>query len=311
MLPFRLIYHPNYDLNFGQHVFVSQKYRLIHDQLLREKLADEGDFEAPEPATDADLLLVHERGWIERLAQGTLSSREEMRLEVPYSPEMVRAFWLAAGGSILAARRALRDGFAFHIGGGFHHAFPGHGEGFCAIHDVAVAIRKMQQEGLIETAAVIDCDVHHGNGTAAIFEGDPSVMTVSLHQYNNYPMEKPPSSLDVHLPDRVGDEEYLERLNQVCDLSMALDFRPQLLFYIAGADPYEDDQLGGLRLTKEGLYRRDKMVYQAARKLGVPVAVTLAGGYARRVEDTIAIHCNSVRAGRDVYASESSSSSKE
>src|SRR5580704_13258333 len=208
----KLIYHDDYDLNLGAHVFPSQKYRLI-----RDRLATEGyDFLAPEPATDDDLLLVHGRGWVTRLRQGTLHEGELMRLEIPWSQRMADAFCLAAGGSTLAARCALDDGSAFNIGGGFHHAFPGHGEGFCAIHDVAVAIRKMQQERLIERAMVVDVDVHHGNGTAAIFVCDPTVFTLSIHQFNNYPSIKPPSNIDVHLEDGVGDEEYIERLEEAC-----------------------------------------------------------------------------------------------
>ena len=181
----------------------------------------------------------------------------------------------------------------FNIGGGFHHAFPGHGEGFCAIHDVAVAIRALQHSKIIERAMVVDCDVHHGNGTAAIFAGDRTVLTVSLHQFNNYPSEKPASTIDVHLRDGTGDEEYLERLRGALDL--ALGFSPHLMVYVAGADPYREDQLGGLSLTLEGLKRRDRMVFETALQRNVPVAVTLAGGYARDTSDTVAIHCNTVK----------------
>src|ERR1700722_698590 len=192
MLPFKLVYHDGYDLNLGAHVFPSQKFKLIRDRLIADGFADEGDFVAPEPASDEDLLRVHRREWITKLKHGTLDYFELMKLEIPYSRKMVDAFWLAAGGSILAARGAMRDGVGFNIGGGFHHAFAGHGEGFCAINDVAVAIRKLQHEAVIERAMVIDCDVHDGNGTAAIFADDPTVFTVSLHQLNNYPSIKPP-----------------------------------------------------------------------------------------------------------------------
>ena len=212
MLPYRLVYHEGYDLRLGDHVFPSQKFRYIHDRLLRDGFAAAEDFVRPEPATDADILAVHEPGWVQRLQTGTLSYQEVMRLEVPYSRELVEAFWLAAGGSMLAARLALEQGIGFNVGGGFHHAFAGHGEGFCAINDIAVAIRAMQRGGCIRRVMVVDCDVHHGNGTAGIFAGDTSVFTLSIHQFNNYPTEKPPSSLDIHLPDGVGDEEYLHRL---------------------------------------------------------------------------------------------------
>jgi len=216
VLPFKLVYHDGYDLNLGAHVFPSQKYRMIRDRMLAEKFAEESDFVVPEPASDEDVLLVHERGWVTRLKLGTLDYLELMKLEIPYSQKMLEAFWLAAGGTTLAARLALKDGVGFNLGGGFHHAYPGHGEGFCAIHDVAVAIRKLQQEKRIERAMVIDVDVHHGNGTAAIFLEDPSVFTLSIHQYNNYPSHKPPSTIDIHLEDGVGDEEYLTRLAEAC-----------------------------------------------------------------------------------------------
>src|SRR5580658_888203 len=196
MLPYRLVYHEGYDLRLGDHVFPSQKYRYIHDRLLRDSFAAPEDFVRPEPAADSDILAVHEPGWVERLKSGTLSYHEIMQLEVPYSRELVEAYWLAAGGSMLAARLALEQGIGFNVGGGFHHAFPGHGEGFCAINDIAVAIRAMQRNvgggrgRAIERAMVVDCDVHQGNGTAGIFANDPSVFTLSIHQFNNYPAEK-------------------------------------------------------------------------------------------------------------------------
>ena len=294
-LNFRLVYHDGYDLNLGAHVFPSSKFRLIRERLLRDGFAAEADFLEPEPASDADLELVHTRDWVSRLKNDRLTRDEMLELEIPYSPEMVRGFWLAAGGSILAARAALEDGGAYNTGGGFHHAFSAHGEGFCAIHDVAVAIRKMQQEKLIERALVIDCDVHHGNGTAAIFRNDDSVFTISIHQFNNYPAVKPPSDLDIHLEDGVRDDEYLRRLGEGY-LPALEKFRPQLVMYVAGADPYYDDQLGGLGLTLPGLRRRDDLVLQGARRLGIPVAVTLAGGYARNLEDTITIQSNTAKA---------------
>lgn len=293
MLPFKLIYHPQYDLNLGEHVFPSRKYGLIHDQLLAEGFAETSDFVEPLPASDEQILLVHEPGWVHRLKTGTLSQAELLQLEIPYSRAMVDAFWLATGGTLLAARKALRDRLGFNIGGGFHHAFPDHGEGFCAIHDVAVAIRALQHERLIARALVVDCDVHHGNGTAAIVAGDASVLTLSLHQYHNYPSEKPPSTIDVHLRDGVGDEEYLERLRGA--LTVAMSFAPDMVFYLAGADPYGEDQLGGLSMTIAGLKQRDQLVFETALSQNTPVAVTLAGGYARNTSDTVTIHCNTVK----------------
>src|SRR4051812_11365475 len=234
MLSFKLVYSDDYYLPIGSHVFPAEKYKRIHDRLMATGVAEKADFETPLPASDQDVLLVHTPQYVQKLKTGTLSAKEELQLEVPYSPELVRAFWLAAGGSIAAARHALRDGIGFSIGGGFHHAFPDHGEGFCVIHDAAIAIRRMQRDDRIRTAMTVDCDVHQGNGTAAIFAGaripsDPlpssappileegvpaklrnahagDVFTISLHQENNYPVWKPPSSIDVDLPDETGDE---------------------------------------------------------------------------------------------------------
>src|SRR6202166_3973017 len=206
MLPFKLVYHERYDLNLGAHVFPSEKFRLIHDKLLNDGIAEADDFLRPEPATDADIRRVHTEDWVQKLKTGTLTASEQMKLEVPYSPELVQAFWLAAGGTIAAAESALPDGFGCNIGGGFHHAYPGHGEGFCAIHDVAVAIRRLQHDGAIRKAMVVDTDVHQGNGTAAIFADDASVFTLSIHQENNYPAFKPPSGVDLNLEDGVADE---------------------------------------------------------------------------------------------------------
>jgi acetoin utilization deacetylase AcuC-like enzyme len=298
MLPFKLVYDERYDLNLGAHVFPSQKYRLVHEALLAQGIATKEDFLAPLPASDEDVLRVHGADYVRKLKTGTLSYAEKMRLEIPWSEEMIQACWLAAGGSILAGRRALADGWAGNIGGGFHHAYPDHGEGFCAIHDVAVAIRRLQADGAIKNAMVIDTDVHHGNGTAAIFGGDSSVFTFSIHQENNYPYPKPPSNIDVDLPDGVDDHDYLAILEK--NLHRAFDeFGPDIIFYVAGADPYREDQLGGLALSLDGLGRRDAMVFDYARRHRVPVVITLAGGYARRVSDTVKIHVGTFVAARD------------
>ncbi len=290
----KLVYSDLYNLNLGEHVFPSTKYRLVRKRLLETGLACEADFLEPQPAEDTDVLLVHTADWVRKLKTGELEPWEVSRMEIPYSRELVRAVWLAAEGSLLAGRCALADGSAVNIGGGFHHAFPGHGEGFCAIHDVAVAIRKLQTERAIACAMTVDLDVHHGNGTAAIFARDTSVFTFSMHQENNYPFEKPPGDLDVPLPDGCSDGMYLGLLRE--NLRKALSaFRPDLIYYIAGADPYREDQLGGLALTLEGLRERDRTVFSIAREHNVPVAVTLAGGYARNLDDTIAIHVGTVR----------------
>jgi acetoin utilization deacetylase AcuC-like enzyme len=299
MLPFKIVYHERYDLNLGPHVFPSQKFRLICEMLLRENIATKNDFLIPNPASDEDILRVHTADWVRKLKTGTLTASDVMKLEVPYSPELVEAVWLAAGGTILAGQSALRDGFGSNLSGGFHHAYPGHGEGFCAIHDVAVAIRKLQADGPVKKAMVVDTDVHHGNGTAAIFRNDATVFTISIHQENNYPAHKPPSSIDLNLDDRADDSEYLGAL--IPAIQKAFDeFQPEILFYVGGADPYCEDQLGGLSLTKEGLKERDRKVFEEARCRRIPVATVLAGGYARRVEDTVRIHVNTILAARDV-----------
>jgi len=305
MLPFKLVYHQGYDLRLGEHVFQSQKFGIVRNLVLAEHIAEPSDILAPEPATDEDVLRVHTREWVDKLKHDTLSASERMRLEIPYSEAVVRGFWLAAGGSILAARCALKDGFGFNIGGGFHHAFPGHGEGFCMIHDVAIAIRRLQSDGALRKVLIVDTDVHQGNGTAAIFADDPDVFTLSLHQENNYPEPKPPSDLDVNLADGTGDEEYLELL----DKALAEAFRrfaPEMIFYIGGADPYREDQLGGLWLSMRGLQERDALVFAEARLRGLPVAVAFAGGYARKVEDTVRIHANTIIAAREAATARAS-----
>ena len=298
MLPFKLVYDDAYDLNLGAHVFPSQKYRLIHKRLLEEGHAAPEDVLKPSAASDEDILRVHTPEYVEKLKKGTLSPSEIARMEIPYSREMVKACWLAAGGSILAGQRAMADGWAANLSGGFHHACPGHGEGFCVIHDVAVAIRRLQADKIIERAMVVDTDVHQGNGTAVIFRGDENVFTLSIHQENNYPFPKAHSTMDIDLEDGTGDADYLAILEK--HLHKAFEhFSPQIVFYVAGADPYREDQLGGLALTIEGLKKRDALVFGYARREGTPVVITLAGGYARAVGDTVTIHVNTILAARD------------
>ncbi len=333
MLPFKLVYNQGYYLPIGGHVFPAEKYHLIHKRLLQGGIVDPGDLLEAAPAEDRDVLLVHTSDYVYRLQNGTLSAREELQMEIPYSYELVDAFWLAAGGSILAARRALDDGVCFNVCGGFHHAFPNHGEGFCMIHDVAIAIRRVQKDRRVAKAMVVDCDVHQGNGTAYIFNsglhgGEPlplqypvvsgsngrvtmnegasgDVFTISLHQENNYPAWKPPSSIDVNLPDGCPDDEYLEWLEKAVSRGLE-NFTPDLLCYVAGADPYREDQLGGLGLSIDGLKRRDEYVFRVAQAREIPVMVTFAGGYAQNLDDTVTIHCNSVLAAREVFAAHSS-----
>jgi acetoin utilization deacetylase AcuC-like enzyme len=311
-----VVYSPRYAIDIGQHVFPTRKYQLVHAGLIESGVIRPSDIVEPPLATWDELELVHASEYLGRLRDGTLTDEDIAQLELPWSQEMVDGFRLMTGGTIEAAliacgleRRSQESEvrsqksevtstskFAFqtsslsvvgHIGGGLHHAFPNHGEGFCPVNDVAVAVRVLQRRG-IERVAIVDLDVHHGNGTAFIFESDRRVFTFSMHQQHNYPMWKPRGSLDIGLPDGVHDHTFLRELERA--LPQVLAHRPACVFYLAGADPYEDDQLGGLRLTRDGLRRRDRMVIDAVRSAGVPLVVTLAGGYARRVEDTVAIH---------------------
>ena len=282
----RVVYSDRYHIDIGTHVYPTIKY-----QLVQRALADRGGsaFIEPTPAGWDDLALVHTPGYLEKARTGSFDPGEVAQLELPWSPGVVEGFRLMTGGTIDAARDGVLSGVGLHIGGGFHHAFANHGEGFCLFNDVAVAIRVLQREGRIVRAAVVDCDVHHGNGTAMIFDGDPSVFTFSIHQQHNYPAFKPRSSLDIGVEDGIGDAEYLGKLRGA--LQTVLLFEPDAVFYLAGADPYEDDQLGGLRLSMTGLRDRDRLVFSTCRTARIPVVLTLAGGYARRVEDTVAIHC--------------------
>jgi acetoin utilization deacetylase AcuC-like enzyme len=309
MLPFKVIYHPQYDLELGPHVFPSEKFRLIHDALLADGIAEQSDFLQPELASDEEILRVHTPAYVNKLKTDSLTLSERMKLEIPLSETTRIGFWLAAGGSILAGQKALEDGFAANLSGGFHHAYPGHGEGFCMIHDVGVAIRSLQAAGRIRTAMTVDTDVHHGNGTAAIFGNDPSVYTLSIHQENNYPMPKPPSDEDIGLDDGTRDADYLNALEEGV-LRALKKMTPDIIFYVGGADPYREDQLGGLALTIEGLRQRDRLVFEHARRRGIPVASTLAGGYARHVADTVRIHVNTIVAAREVALQQSRAANK-
>ncbi len=282
-----VVYSGQYHIDIGSHVFPTRKYHLLHDRI-RASSVDPNIVE-PQAATWEQLALVHSGQYLAKLQTGTFEWNELALLEIPWSPEVVEGFRLMTGGTIEAAYFALETGRpGFHVGGGFHHAFAGHGEGFCLFNDVAVAIRLLLGDGVLERAAVIDLDVHHGNGTAFIFEGDPRVFTFSMHQEHNYPVDKPRGSLDVGLPDGAGDDVYLEQLR--ASLPQAMASAPQIVFYLAGADPFEDDQLGGLALTKSGLRHRDRIVLDACNASGIPVVILLAGGYARRLEDTVDIH---------------------
>jgi acetoin utilization deacetylase AcuC-like enzyme len=286
-----VVYSARYRLDIGAHVFPTSKYALVHARLLESGTLLPSDIVEPEPASWGDLALVHTPEYLARMRDGTLTGEDLAELQLPWSVDIVEGFRTMVGGTVQAARLAcgprLGPPVAVHIGGGLHHAFASHGEGFCPFNDVAVAVRVLQAVG-IERVAIIDLDVHHGNGTAFIFESDPRVFTFSMHQQHNYPAWKPRGSLDIGLPDGAGDRTFLRHLQEALPTVMAS--HPQCVFYLAGADPYEDDQLGGLALTLEGLRVRDRMVIEANRSAEVPLVITLAGGYARRVEDTVAIH---------------------
>jgi len=294
-MPF--IYSAKYHADIGPHVFPIEKYRLVYEKLAREGQVPETEFLEPQAATDEELLLVHTREYLDDLKHCRWTHRT-MYSELPISKEIIELFILVAGGTILACREALAHRWAVHLGGGFHHAFPSHGEGFCYVNDLAVAIRVVQREGLIRKAAVIDCDLHQGNGTAVIFRDDDSVFTFSIHQQELYPI-KQQSDLDIPLRNGVGDEEYLDHLRRAIP-SILDDFKPELVLYQAGADPYEGDQLGNLKLTLAGLQQRDEYIFKACRQRRLPVAVTLGGGYAYRTEDTVQIHYQTCLAAREL-----------
>jgi acetoin utilization deacetylase AcuC-like enzyme len=299
-LPPRLpvIWSPRYEVDIGAHVFPTLKYRLVRDRVLDERLATSEDLVEPSPATREELALVHTGAYLDKVFSGAFTTIDVMRLELPFSEHLREASLLCCGGTILTGERALERGVAVHLGGGFHHAFAGHGEGFCLLNDVAVAARVLQDRGRAERVAVVDLDVHHGNGTAAIFTDDPSVFTFSMHQEWNYPAEKPPGDLDVGLENGTGDEAYLDLLRKHL-AGILSSHRPELVLYLAGADPYREDQLGGLALSLEGLRERDRTLFSMSREAGAAVAVVLAGGYARDTADTVEIHVNTVREARD------------
>ncbi len=287
-MPTVFVYSEGYYADIGVHVFPVVKYRLVYQQL-RERGTISGRLIEPEPASRADLLLVHDRDYVEDLMHARSTGRTASS-ELPISKEIIDSFLLATGGTIRACEEALHRGCAINLSGGFHHAFPDHAEGFCYVNDMAVAVRRIQKQRKSIRVAIIDCDLHQGNGTAFIFKDDESVYTFSIHQRDLYP-PKQDSSWDIHLRNGVGDEEYLGHLEKAIP-AITEKFKPGLVLYQAGADPYEGDQLGNLRLTLEGLKRRDDLVFSECKKHGVPVAALLGGGYARNTNDTVTIHVN-------------------
>jgi acetoin utilization deacetylase AcuC-like enzyme len=281
---------PAYACDIGAHVFPTEKYALVRERLLAMGALAPDELGEPLPATREQLLRVHTEVYLADL-EGLRWTPRTAASELPLDAAIVRAYTLAAGGTLAAARVALARGAGTHIGGGFHHAFADRAEGFCYVNDLAVAARALQHEGAVERVAIVDLDVHQGNGTARIFEGDPTVFTLSIHQEDNYPVPKQRSTLDIGLANGTRDAAYLARLDDALDA--VWEFRPDLVLYQAGADPYEDDQLGGLALTLEGLAARDARVLDGGAARAVPVVVTLGGGYARSQDDTVAIHAAS------------------
>ncbi len=276
------------------HRFPIAKYELLRQRVVAEGIVEPEHLHRPERAARSDLLLVHTADYVDRFTAGRLTRDEERRLGFPWSPALVERSYRATGGTGEAARWALSYGVAMNLAGGTHHAFPSHGEGFCVFNDTAVAIRALQRDRLISRALVVDLDVHQGNGTHAIFAGDDSVFTFSMHGGKNYPFHKVPGSLDIELEDRTTDDDYLARLAAALPGVIA-HAQPDLVVYLAGADPHANDRLGRLSMTFDGLARRDSMVVEQCREVGLPVVITIAGGYGDPIEETVTIHCNTAR----------------
>lgn len=300
MTNYRLFYSPYYYAEIGEgHVFPIRKFELVRDLLVKEGTLLPEEIIEPLPAKVEDLHLVHTEDYISRLVDGTLTTKEIRKLGLPWSQSLVRRSFHAISGTIEAAKYALESGISSNLAGGTHHAFPDRGEGFCVLNDVAVAIRVLQREKLAEKFLIVDCDVHQGNGTAFIFKDDPSVFTFSMHGAKNYPLHKENSTLDIELPDKTGDVEFLETLEQA--LPRVILHQPDIIFYLGGADPFEKDKLGRLSLTKEGLMKRDEMVLQFAKEHNTPVVTTMSGGYALDINDTVEIHANTIRAVKKIF----------
>jgi acetoin utilization deacetylase AcuC-like enzyme len=276
------------------HRFPIAKYALLRERVLAEGIVPPEGMHDPARVSRDDLLLVHTADYVDRFTGGQLTAHEERRLGFPWSDYLVERSYRAAGGTSEAARFALEHGIAMNLAGGTHHAFPGHGEGFCVFNDVAIAIRSLQRDRKIERALVVDLDVHQGNGTHAVFAGDESVFTFSMHGDRNYPFRKVPGTLDVDLHDRMNDDEYLRLLMSAIPSVLAAS-RADLVVYLAGADPHENDRLGRLSLTFDGLARRDSFVLEQCREVGLPVVVTIAGGYGKSIDETVQVHVNTAR----------------
>ena len=297
---YRIFYSPYYYADIGEnHVFPIRKFEYVKDKLLAEGTLQPSEIAEPQPARIEDVLLVHTEDYITRLRQGTLTRQEIRKLGLPWSKSLVRRSFTAISGTINAAKEALNSGVASNLAGGTHHAFPDRGEGFCVLNDVAVAVRILQKENLAKKFLIVDCDVHQGNGTAFIFKRDEDVYTFSMHGAKNYPLFKETSNLDLELPDKTSDKEFLEILNEA--LPRILLHNPDIIFYLGGADPYKKDKLGRLDLSIEGLRERDETVLEFAKSKSVPIVTLMSGGYALDINDTVEIHCNTIRAVKAVF----------
>lgn len=275
------------------HTFPMSKYRLLRERVEGSGLLRPGELVEPPAATHEQLLRAHDAEYVRRATAGELTKDELLRIGFPWSPGMIERSRRSSGATVEACRAALADGVGVNLAGGTHHAFRDHGEGYCVFNDTVVAARQLQAEGRVKRVVVVDLDVHQGNGTAAVCRLDPTIFTFSMHGAKNYPTRKEQSDLDIALPDRTGDREYLDALVPALDRVLG-ESRPDLAVYLAGADPFENDRLGRLALTKAGLSERDRAVFDACRSAGLPLAVTMAGGYAKDVTDTVDIHWQTV-----------------
>jgi acetoin utilization deacetylase AcuC-like enzyme len=298
----QVFYTPRYYADIGQgHIFPIRKFELVRDQLLAEGTLHASELHEPEPASLDDVLLVHTHDYVSRLCNGNLTAKEIRRLGLPWSESLVRRSFYATGGTIAATYAALADGYGSNLAGGTHHSFADRGEGFCVLNDVAIAIRALRTKKLFRRAAIVDCDVHQGNGTATIFAGDDDTFTFSIHGANNYPLFKGQSSLDVELPDGTSDDQYLDCLSS--NLPAVFRDDPDIVFYLAGADPYSGDKLGRLSVSIDGLRERDAFVLRECYKREVPLITVMSGGYGKDINDTVEIHCNTIRVVKEVFES--------
>lgn len=298
---FRIFYSPYYYADIGEnHVFPIKKFELVRDKLIEEETLQLSEIFEPQPAGLNDVLLIHTEDYISRLRGGTLTAKEIRKLGLPWSKSLVRRSFLATSGTINAAKHALENSVASNLAGGTHHSFPDRGEGFCVLNDVAVAVEVLKRDDLAKRFLIIDCDVHQGNGTAFIYRDDETVFTFSMHGAKNYPLFKEVSNLDIELPDGTSDDEYLEILNEALPRILLHD--PDIIFYLGGADPFEKDKLGRLGLTINGLMKRDEAVLSFAKEREVPIVTVMSGGYAQDINDTVEIHCNTIRAVKKVFA---------